>query len=196
MEWLLSIDQKFFLYINSHHSTWGDNLMTLVSFKYSWIPVYFFILVGLVRSWGFKKAAYIVVSIVPLILLSDQIASGLIKPSVQRLRPCHVEELKGLVHLVHGKCGGSYGFVSSHAANFFALATFLSGFFSYYFCIGALASALLVAYSRVYLGVHYPGDVIAGAIIGASIGLLVLYVFNKFVTFSVRSTHMNNPSDR
>lgn len=182
MDWIISVDQDLFLFLNGIHSSWGDDLMWLISNKYSWIPIYVLILGALIKYHGVKKAVFIALSIVPLIILSDQISSGLLKPLIARPRPCHAEPLDGLVHIVNNKCGGPYGFVSSHAANFFALATFLSPFFNKYFRIVAFTSAALVGFSRIYLGVHYPGDVIVGAVLGIAIGFLVLWVFNKLVS--------------
>ena len=181
MDWLINLDTDIFLAINGWHSSWMDEVMWWISYKYTWIPVYAIILYALVRKLGWKKTGLTVLGIGLVVLLADQLSSGLFKPWIARPRPCHLEELQGLVHTVNGKCGGSYGFVSSHAANFFALATFIGAFFSRSFRIGAFSVAILVAYSRIYLGVHYPGDVIGGAVIGSLCGLTVLLVFRKLV---------------
>jgi undecaprenyl-diphosphatase len=111
-----------------------------------------------------------------LIFMSDQISVHFFKEVFQRLRPCHEPDFIGMVHLVKGNCGGQFGFVSSHATNTFALAVFLSfvlGKKFKYFIPLILLWAAVISYSRIYLGVHYPGDVIAGAILGASLGAIM-----------------------
>jgi len=110
-----------------------------------------------------------------LFLISDQSSVRLFKNVFERLRPCHNPNLEGMVHLVNG-CGGKFGFVSSHATNCFALAIFSGLLFKNhykYMMILMLFWAALVSYSRVYVGVHYPGDIIGGAVLGSIIGFLV-----------------------
>ena len=118
------------------------------------------------------------------IIIADQSSVQLFKNTFQRLRPCHNEAISNLVHIVNNKCGGLYGFVSSHATNTFAFAVFTSLFFSKkYISLLLIFWALVVSYSRIYLGVHYPLDVIGGGILGLTIGILVfkiyLFTFNK-----------------
>ncbi len=110
------------------------------------------------------------------VTVSDLTAVHLFKNVFLRLRPCHEPSIAGMVHLVNDHCGGKYGFISSHASNSFALATFLSlllGKKIRLFTLLIMLWAILLSYSRVYLGVHYPGDVIVGAIWGAGIGAAV-----------------------
>jgi undecaprenyl-diphosphatase len=114
--------------------------------------------------------------------ISDFLSVNLFKEVFKRLRPCHNEEILNVVHLVNGHCGGKYGFISSHAANFFALATFSSLFLkNRYFTFIIFFIAVLVAYSRIYLGVHYPLDVFCGAIFGSFISILFYLLFKKLL---------------
>jgi undecaprenyl-diphosphatase len=163
------LDQQLFLFLNSANSPFWDRIMVFLSRIPVWIPLYLAILVYL--GFRYKRKFYfILLFIIIAITLSDQL-SVLVKNSVDRLRPCHEPALQGLVHVVNGACGGIYGFVSSHAANTFnvALLSLLlirKKWYSVFIIIWASA----VSYSRIYLGVHYPADVMFGAILGALTG--------------------------
>jgi undecaprenyl-diphosphatase len=189
MDWLLAQDRALLLWINGLHTPFADVLMTFVSQKLVWIPLYALLLVVLIRNLGWKVAALAVVVAVAVVLLSDQLASGLLKPLIQRPRPCHVSSLQPVLHLVDGKCGGKYGFASSHAANFFGLAMLITGLLGKdvrWLCVSLFMVAGTVALSRIYLGVHYPSDVFAGMMIGISMGWLGSFSFrmlHKWLNF-------------
>jgi undecaprenyl-diphosphatase len=172
------IDQQLFLFLNSIHSPFWDQVMYIISAKVTWIPLYIAILAAL----GFRykrKLLVIILMIIIAITLSDQL-SVLIKNGFHRLRPCHEPSLDGLVHLVKGQCGGLYGFVSSHASNSFMVALLsLLLIKRRWFSYSMIFWAAVVSYSRIYLGVHYPGDVLCGAIVGGIVGWGI-YLFYKF----------------
>jgi len=175
MNALLNLDQALFLAINGWHSTFFDYIMYFVSGKISWLPLYIFLIYLLFHNYG-KKAWLILLLVAITILLSDTGSVLLFKNTVCRLRPSHEPALAGLVHIVNGYTGGEYGFVSSHASNFFALSLLLIQFLGKQYkwiTLSLLLWAALIGYSRVYLGVHYPGDVICGALYGAIIGYTV-----------------------
>lgn len=164
------IDRQLFLFINSLHSPLWDNIMYALSGKLIWAPLYLAILIYL----GFRyrrKFLIILLIIIIAVTMTDQFSVHLFKNVFHRLRPCHEPSLEGLVYVVRGECGGLYGFVSSHAANSFNVA-FLSLMFiqKRWYTISIITWALLIGYSRIYLGVHYPGDVIGGSLLGALVG--------------------------
>jgi undecaprenyl-diphosphatase len=124
------------------------------------------------------KAILSLVFIALVVTLADQISVHGFKMVFQRLRPCHNLQLKNIVHLVNNKCGGQFGFVSSHAANTFGIAVFLARLLkNKQFIIFIFAWASVVSYSRIYLGVHYPFDILGGAILGSGIGYLSYFFY-------------------
>ncbi len=178
-ETLNQIDQRWLLWVNGNHSAFFDQVMYFVSGRYEWIPLYVILLTIIVRRYHWKSI-WIIISVVIMITLSDQIAN-LLKSGVHRLRPCRDPEIGQLVHLVRGYCSSAFGFVSGHAANSFALATFISMLFrKKWVTVGMFLWAALLSYSRVYLGVHYPGDVLAGGIIGVLLAWLIYHFLNRY----------------
>jgi undecaprenyl-diphosphatase len=168
---LNQLDTTIFLYLNSLHSPFFDRLMWLASDMFVWIPLYLWFLWLLHRNYP-RHFWLLLMAIALMILASDQL-SRMFKDSVARYRPSHDPSIQLLVHTVNGYVGGAYGFFSGHATNSFAVAAFmitmLKRLYKYIIPL-ALSYAVLVSYSRIYLGVHYPIDVITGAITGSLIG--------------------------
>jgi len=166
---LKSWDKDLFLFLNGMHSPLWDYSMTLFTLTPTWLLFYGTILLFIVRKYG-KKSLFILVSITLLILCADQFA-GILKHTVQRLRPSNDPALSQLVYVFFRK-GGQFGFVSAHASNTFAFATFSMLLFkNTRYTAFIIPWAMMIAYSRVYLGVHYPGDIIGGAILGIGLGI-------------------------
>ena len=174
---LEELDQRLFLVINGFNSPFWDNIMWAWSGKLIWVPLYLAI-VGYL-AWKYKKKFWIIALFLGLsVALADQISVQVFKNLFCRLRPCHEPLLEGLVHIVNGKCGGQYGFVSSHAANAFNVATISILFIrKRWYSISIVIWALIIGYSRIYLGVHYPGDVICGSALGILVGFSVYKLY-------------------
>lgn len=184
LEHLLHIDKQWFLeVVMCLRNPQMDNIMPLLRDKYTWIPLYAILLVLIIRKFGYKTI-WVLLFAGLTVLLADRISAGIIKPLAQRLRPCNDPCISDLFEpLVH--CGNGFSFVSSHATNHFALALFFISLFltrSNRFSLTGLfiSWALLISFAQVYVGVHYPLDVIAGAVLGTIIGYGTGWV-NQFV---------------
>lgn len=181
LQWLYHIDVTILLAINRHYNLTLDKIMWFASGTASWIPFYALLIALLIIVY--KKDSWLKIALVgPMIVLTDQTASGIIKPLVARLRPSHQPGLQQILHYVNGYQGGSYGFLSSHACNVFALSLYLTLVASKrlpWLPYLMFPWACFVAYSRIYLAVHYPSDVLAGAVLGMTIAWLMARLYAK-----------------
>lgn len=171
IEQLTSFDKELFLFFNGLHTSWLDPVMYMATNTVYWLPFYLFLLYFIIKE--FKIMSLLVLAgIAFTILLSDQITTGLMKPYFARLRPSHEPGLEGLIHLVNNYKGAMYGFASSHAANTFGTAAFLNLMFrkSKPWMGWLFLWAAVVSYTRIYLGVHYPADIVIGGVVGIVCG--------------------------
>lgn len=163
-------DTQLLLFLNSIHSPFFDWLMPIITATKTWIPLYVLVLYVIIKKEKWN-ALYAILFAVLVIVLADQISVKLFKNVFERFRPSHEPAIRDIIHIVNDYRGGRYGFVSSHAANTFGFATYMALYFSKKWVSLSLFSwALIVSYSRIYLGVHYPGDILGGALLGMLIG--------------------------
>jgi len=179
LESLIELDKALFVFLNSLGNESFDFIWLLITDKRSSIPLYIFLLIYSYKKLSTNNFWKYLLVVAFLILFTDQI-SGFFKDYFQRLRPCHDPEINSYIRIVKKGCGGLYGFFSSHATNTFAIATFYymllrkhSYFFKFLF-----AWALIVSYSRIYIGVHFPIDVL----FGICFGILLGYIFSLFAS--------------
>ncbi|MGB9770414.1 MAG: phosphatase PAP2 family protein [Candidatus Kapaibacteriota bacterium] len=176
METLLNIDITIFYFINKTIANPVlDKIFVLLTIQENWYIAYAILIYFMLTKYNWRGRIFLIV-LVLTIITSDQLSSHLIKELVGRIRPCHsLSDIRLLV-----PCGGGKSFPSSHAVNNFAFAIVLGTFFKQY-RTHFLTIATLIAISRVYVGVHYPSDVIAGALLGLLIGLIFAYFYNNFI---------------
>lgn len=193
LEQLLHIDTEILLAINGWHAPWADTLMWTISAKATWIPLYL-LLIGLL-VWRYRKpvmtsvkwlqkvpACVVMIAMIGLAVgAADFIASGILKELVARPRPTRVPELEGVLHLVNGYRSGRYGFVSSHAANTMVCALLFSMIWRNKIAtVGLMLWVAANCYSRMYLGVHYPLDILGGLIVGCLVAMTAYVLLWKW----------------
>jgi len=181
LRWINELDEKVLLLINSHHNAFWDKIMWFASGETSWYPYYFLLLLLLIYYYR-KQSWLLIILIIPLVFCTDQLASTVIKSMEIRLRPSHIPGIENLLHYVNNYRGGDYGFISAHACN-------VSGFTVYAILLTRqkikwlpyllYAWASLVCYSRIYLGVHFPGDVIAALFFGSCTGWMFALIYQQ-----------------
>ena len=182
-EKLLEFDRWLFLLINGAHTFWLDTVMIALSAHYTWVPIYLLLLFLFFRNLSRKQALAAVGAVLLCFLLTDRTSVLLFKDLFCRLRPTYEPTLEGMVHLLE-KRGGLYGFVSSHAANLFGLATLSSLIIrKKWFSSTLFSLVFLVGYSRIYVGKHYPFDVLCGALLGILIGWLIFKLYTYLCSF-------------
>ncbi len=187
VEYLDSLDKSLLLWLNSFHTSFFDNFMFLVSDKIVWIPLYLAIFTALVMRFGMSKKLIAALGVFALaIAFTDTLCAEVIRPIVCRPRPSHDDSgIAMLVHIVNGQRGGHYGYPSCHGANSFALAIALSLIMRLRrIVLFIYAWAIVHSYSRIYLGVHYPGDILTGAIIGTCVAAAVYYGMSRIASMS------------
>lgn len=184
IETLTSLDNQILLFFNGNHTPFLDEFMSLITGKWFWIPFYVFLMDFLFKRLGPKKAAMSLLAVVVAIVMTDQICASVIRPIVARLRPCNPDNpIFEYITIVKGIAPGGYSWPSCHGANTFALATLLSFVFrSRAFTAMIFLWAIMVSISRLYLGVHYPTDILCGAAFGSVFGYISLFMVNALST--------------
>lgn len=168
IEQLQALDRWLLVAANSHRSPALDKWMVFFTERFVWFPAYFVLLIVLGYLYG-RRALLLLPLLGASVALADVISSRFFKPYFARLRPCHDPDLSAALNLANG-CGGQFGFLSSHAANAFALAVFIALVLPRRYRVAKwllFAWALVVCYSRMYLAAHYPTDILAGALLGS-----------------------------
>ncbi|MDR0892351.1 MAG: phosphatase PAP2 family protein [Mediterranea sp.] len=180
---LSGIDTNMLLALNGVHASFWDYFMSAFTQKFIWIPMYAAILYVLLLNFHWKAVICYVIAIALIITFADQLCAHVIRPLVMRLRPSNTNcPIAHLVHIVGGYRGGAYGFPSSHAGNSFGLALFVAYLFRKHLLVFFIFFwALVNCYTRIYLGVHYPGDLLVGLLIGAFFGWLFTYIVHKLL---------------
>lgn len=193
-DWVNDVDVSLFKSLNGFHTSLADGFWWMVSDTITWVPLFLAIIILLVKNKG-RESFILLLMLALTVLLADQF-SVLIKDLVGRLRPSRDPSLMYDVHIVNGYRGGLYSFVSSHAANTFGVAVFLSLVVrNFWFSLTMLLWAAMNGFSRIYLGVHFPFDILMGAVLGSLIGwgdfLVSIFVIDRMPAFSSLNTERN-----
>lgn len=188
---LIELDQSLLLKLNGSDSLFWDGFMWVGTSTYIWIPLSLVILYVIIKNNSWQNFLLLVIMLAIVVALADQISSSVFKPLFQRWRPAQDPDIMYIVDIVNGYRGGRYGFISSHAANSFAIITFLSMLMrrTSLTCV-FIIWALVNCFTRIYLGVHYPGDILGGMILGILIGL-IFYNIYRLISNRFFYNHIN-----
>jgi undecaprenyl-diphosphatase len=174
LDWLIGLDKELLLAINGWNSSFFDPIMLFITNIWSGIPLYAVLIFMIFHKRNPKVAILMLISVIVTFALTDWLGVHLFKMNFERLRPCWDPAIEPLIRVLEHK-GGKFGFISNHAANYFGLAVISSGILKKrWYTITIFCWAAAVAYSRIYVGKHFPGDVICGALFGALVGYVVL----------------------
>lgn len=178
------MDEAILLFVNGNHAEWADVLMWHISAKLTWVPLYLLLAVMLWRKLGWHRTLIAIIALALFVVLADQTCSHIIRPLVCRLRPSNPDNpLSEMIHLVNDYHGGPYGMPSCHAANTLGFATLYSLILRRKVVAALLfVWAIAQCYSRMYLGVHYPTDLLAGAAVGIAWAVVVYLFYKKIVS--------------
>lgn len=192
IEGLLPVERDLFLALNGSQSQFLDNVMWTISGRFIWIPVFIFILFLFFYRARRKEAILVTFFLILVFVATDQVSSSFFKPFFERFRPTHHADFKDIVDTVNGYRGGRYGFISGHATNSFGLAVFLTLVFRNRFVtFSTLLWATINSYTRIYLGVHFISDIVAGMIVGSLVALILYFLY-----VVLRKAIINPPSTR
>jgi undecaprenyl-diphosphatase len=173
-------DTQLLLFLNSLHNSFFDGFMYTFTQTYVWIPFYLSVIYVILKSQKKEAAFWVILSLILCVVIADQVSSGFIKNAVQRLRPSRDPALEGLIHGVNAYVGGKFGFTSAHAANTFSFALLSAIYFrNKNFSIAVIFWSLMNCYTRMYLGVHYPLDIVGGLLVGFLTVLVIYALMNK-----------------
>ena len=196
---LISFDKSLFLFLNGSDSLFFDGLFMKITRVTTWVPFFLCMLYVVIKNNNVRRCLILLGLTALLVIATDQFSSGLCKPFFHRLRPSHNPSMIGVVDLVNNYRSDLYSFISGHATNTFAIAVYFSLIFRNKWTTVVLFSwAVLSAYSRIYLGLHYPADIFAGAVSGSLIGLLFYYIYQlsvkKFAVYRGNSSSLYTSS--
>lgn len=195
LTFLQTLDTNATLFINGMHCSYLDNFMMIYTGRFIWIPLYLSLLIVMMRNFPWRVNVACLAVIILLVTVNDQVSSSLIRPFIGRLRPSNpMNPISAFIHVVDGYRGGRYGFPSAHAANCFGTAVFVYYVFRRSVLSKVFAAwAILMCYSRVYLGVHYVGDVLLGCLVGW-INATIIYAFFRWTMHKTTETFKPHPN--
>lgn len=182
MDFFIILDKEIFLFLNNLHADWLDPIMKFVTSSWFWCPIVILFIALSIKYY--KKNFFIPVMFAIVCFCVTDVGSNIIKKNVKRYRPTHDIAISDKVHIVDNYIGGKYGFLSGHASNSFGLALISLLFIrKKYYAYIVISWAILVSYSRIYVGVHYPGDILAGILLGIIVALLTFRLFRSLPFF-------------